>query len=66
MQSLIREIVTGAYNIRHIAPPSEFPLRDPFGPPPTDDEAECQRRAGNEKGTFPLHLVLPVKPRCHR
>ena len=48
-KALLHEIVTGAYIIRHISPPSEFPLPDPRGPSPKNEEARRQRRADNSK-----------------
>ena len=49
MLALLREIATGTYNIRHVAPPSGFPLPDPLVPPPTDDEVKWQCEGGNPK-----------------
>ena len=48
-QALLREIVTDAYEIRHISPPSEFPLPVPLGPSPTDDDAQWKCRENNSK-----------------
>ena len=48
-QALLRDIATGAYNIEQVSPPSEFPLPDPFGQPPTDDEVKWRRQANNSK-----------------
>ena len=48
-QALLREIVTGAYSVRHISHPSVFPLPNPPGSPPTNEIVKWQRRAINSE-----------------
>ena len=50
IQSLLHELVTGHYIIDHLSPPTEFPLPDPFGPSPTDEEVRWQCAAASNKG----------------
>ena len=59
-QALLREIITCAYEIRHISPPSQFPLPGPLGPPPTDNEAKWQYRENNPK----RRIFHPQAPRA--
>ena len=41
-QVLLTELVTGKYDITAISPPTSFPIPDPFGPSPTDQEVAAQ------------------------
>ena len=45
MQVYLKEIITGTYNIEQIAPPTEYPLPNPFGLAPTDQEVTAQCRS---------------------
>ena len=40
IQTYLTEIVTGTYSMEKLAPPSEYPLPDPFGQSPTDQEVD--------------------------
>ena len=52
-QVLLTEIVTGIYDITKIAPPSTFPLPDPFGPSPTDEEVSNHcKKSSQSKSTL--------------
>ena len=67
MQALLQEIATGTYNIRHISPPSDFPLPDPCVPSPTNEEVKWKRRADNSKRRISRHFANPAEHRCrHR
>ena len=44
LQVYLAEIFTGSYQISQITPPTEYPLPDPFGVSPTDQEVAAQRR----------------------
>lgn len=62
MQALLREIVTGAYDIRHVSPPSEFPSPDPFGPSPIDDDEakwQCQENNSKRRISPPIVYFVP-------
>ena len=43
-QGLLTEIVTGIYDISKISPPTTYPLPDPYGPSPTDQEVTAQMK----------------------
>ena len=66
MQSLLGEIVTGAYEIRHISPLSEFPFPDPLGPSPTEDKVKWQRKENKSKRHIFPRLALRVELKCLR
>ena len=54
VQVVLTEIVDGGYDITRISPTATYPLPDPFGQSPTDQEVACQRKLDDK--THHLHL----------
>ena len=65
-QVLLTEIATCHYNIESIAPPTSYPMPDPFGPSPTDAEVNSQCASPPNTAAIPQVTCRSCKTNMHR
>ena len=51
LKTLLWEMTTGTYDIAPISPPTDYPIRNPFAPSPTDTQANADWEKQNDPHT---------------